>query len=44
VHIKADDATPMANAMLGVMHTLGMDDLKSFGDSTGSLALPTNAN
>jgi len=24
----------MANAMLSVMHTLGMNDLQSFGDST----------
>ena len=44
VHVKADDATPMANAMLGVIHTLGMDDVKTFGDSTGTLALPTHAN
>jgi hypothetical protein len=39
VHIKAEDGTPMANAMLTAMHKLGMDDLKSFGDSTGALAL-----
>ena len=44
VHVKADDATPMANAMLGVIHTLGMDDVKTFGDSTGTLAMPSNAN
>lgn len=25
----------MANAMLSLMHKLGMDDLQSFGDSTG---------
>ncbi len=35
VHLKAPDGTPMANAMLGLMHRLGMDDLESFGDSTG---------
>jgi hypothetical protein len=29
----------MANAMLSVMHKLGLDDVKSFGDSTGELAL-----
>ena len=27
------DGTPMANAMLTVLHSLGMDDMKSFGDS-----------
>jgi hypothetical protein len=39
VHIKAPDGTPMANAMLSMMHKLGMDDVKSFGDSTGDLSL-----
>lgn len=39
LHLKAPDGTPMANAMLAVMHSLGMDDVKSFGDSTGSLTL-----
>ncbi|MEP6618872.1 MAG: DUF1552 domain-containing protein [bacterium] len=39
LHLKAPDGTPMANAMLSVMHTLGMDDVKSFGDSTGALTL-----
>jgi hypothetical protein len=34
LHLKAPDSTPMANAMLSVMHTLGMNDLQSFGDST----------
>ena len=34
LHLKAPDGTPMANAMLSVMHTLGMNDMKSFGDST----------
>jgi hypothetical protein len=38
-HLKADDGTPMANVMLTVMHRLGMDDLKTFGDSTGEFAL-----
>jgi hypothetical protein len=38
VHIKAADDTPMANVMLSVMHKLGMDDLKSFGDSTGEFS------
>lgn len=39
MHIKAADETPMANAMLSVMHSLGMDEHKSFGDSTGVLSL-----
>jgi hypothetical protein len=40
-HIKAADGTPMANALLTVAQTLGMDDLKSFGDSTGALSVTT---
>lgn len=39
VHIKAADNTPMANVMLTMMHRLGMDDVKSFGDSTGEFVL-----
>jgi hypothetical protein len=39
LHLKAPDATPMANAMLELLHGLGMDDLPSFGDSTGAFAL-----
>jgi Protein of unknown function (DUF1552) len=42
-HIKAPDGTPMANALLTVAHTLGMDDMKSFGDSTGLLPVAANA-
>jgi len=38
-HIQAADGTPMANAMLSLLHGLGMDDLESFGDSTGALSL-----
>ena len=38
-HIKAPDGTPMANALLSVMHTLGMNDVKQFGDSTDALNL-----
>jgi hypothetical protein len=43
VHVKAPDGTPMANALLSVMHTLGMDDMKSFGDSTGTFSFAANA-
>jgi len=39
LHLKAPDGTPMANAMLALLHRLGLDDLKSFGDSTGEFAL-----
>jgi uncharacterized protein DUF1552 len=39
LHLKAPDGMPMANAMLTALHKLGMDDLTSFGDSTGEFAL-----
>ena len=42
VHIKAPDGTPMANSMLTMLHMLGRDDLKSFGDSSGELDLNTS--
>jgi len=29
----------MANVMLSAMQKLGMDDVKTFGDSTGAFAL-----
>jgi hypothetical protein len=38
LHLKAPDGMPMANAMLTAMHLLGMDEVKSFGDSTGEFA------
>ena len=38
-HIKAPDGTPMANVMLSLMHGLGMDDMKTFGDSTGEFTV-----
>ena len=38
LHLKAPDGTPMANAMLSLMHRLGLDNT-SFGDSTGEFAL-----
>jgi hypothetical protein len=38
LHVKAADDTPMANVMLTMMHRLGMDDVKSFGDSTGEFS------
>jgi len=39
IHVRAADGTPMANAFLPLIHMLGLDDVKSFGDSTGSLDL-----
>jgi hypothetical protein len=39
VHIKAPDGTPMASAMLTMLHALGRTDLASFGDSNGELDL-----
>jgi len=39
VHIKAPDGTPMANAMLTVLHNFGCSDMGSFGDSTDDMAL-----
>jgi hypothetical protein len=38
MHVKAADGTPLANAMLTVAQTLGLD-MSSFGDSTGALDL-----
>ena len=38
VHIKAPNDTPMANVMLTLMHNLGMDQITSFGDSTGEFS------
>jgi hypothetical protein len=38
-HLKAADGTPMANAMLSALHTLGVDDVETFGDSTGEFPL-----
>ncbi len=39
VHVKAPDGTPMANAMLTLLHKLGFDDMESFGNSTGEFSL-----
>ncbi|HUH14155.1 MAG TPA: DUF1552 domain-containing protein [Longimicrobiales bacterium] len=43
VHLKAPDGTPMANAMLTLIHKLGMDDMEAFGDSTGDLSFSAPA-
>src|SRR5262245_19414542 len=39
VHLKAADGTPMANVMLTLLNELGLDDMKQFGDSTGTFSL-----
>jgi hypothetical protein len=39
LHVKTADGTPMANVMLTVLRRLGLDDLESFGDSTGEVAI-----
>jgi hypothetical protein len=39
LHVRAADGTPMANAMLGALHRIGLEELESFGDSTGVLDL-----
>ncbi len=42
-HIKAADGTPMANAMLTLLKGLGLEEMTSFGDSTGELSLTQSA-
>jgi hypothetical protein len=37
-HLRAPEGTPMANALLTVMHKLGVD-IDTIGDSTGTLSL-----
>jgi hypothetical protein len=39
VHLKAPDGTPMANVMLSLLHKLGLDNMESFGDSTGDFSM-----
>ncbi len=39
LHIKTADGTPMANVMLSMLHMLGLEDFKSFGDSTEAMDL-----
>ena len=38
VHQRAPNGTPLSNVMLGLLHTLGLDDLQSFGDSDGTFS------
>ena len=39
LHYKAQDGTPSANMFLTLLHRIGMDDVESFGDSTGELEI-----
>jgi len=43
LHLKAADGTPMANVMLTLMHQLGLDDVQTFGDSTGEFSFAAPA-
>ena len=38
VHVRANSGTPLSNVMLSLLHTLGLDDLESFGDSEGTFS------
>jgi len=38
VHLKAKNGTPLSNVMLSLLHTLGHDDLQTFGDSEGTFS------
>jgi hypothetical protein len=39
VHLRAPNATPLANVMLAMLHALGLADLERFGDSDGVFEL-----
>ncbi len=43
LHLRAAPGTPMANVMLSLMHRLGMDDMTSFGNSTGAFSFAETA-
>ena len=38
-HVRAQPGTPMANVMLDLLHKLGVDDIESFGNSTGTFSV-----
>src|SRR5262249_41220670 len=38
-HYNAPNQTPLADVMLGILHALGMNDVKSFGDSEAAFGL-----
>ena len=39
LHLKAPDGTPMADVFLSLLHKLGVEDMKSFGDSVAPFSL-----
>ena len=39
LHLRAPKGTPMANAFVSLMQSIGHDDLHAFGDSTGEFPL-----
>jgi hypothetical protein len=39
LHYRAAAGTPMANALLTVLHRLGVDEVERIGDSTGEIAI-----
>lgn len=41
LHLRAPNGTPMANAFVSALHGLGLDEIKSFGDSNGVFDLNT---
>ena len=43
LHLRAAPGTPMANVMLSLMHRLGMEDMTSFGNSTGAFSFAETA-
>ncbi|WP_419162447.1 DUF1552 domain-containing protein [Candidatus Palauibacter sp.] len=43
LHLRAAPGTPMANVMLSLMHRLGLDDMTSFGNSTGAFSFTGTA-
>ena len=43
LHMRAAPGTPMANVMLSLMHRLGLDDMTSFGNSTGAFSFTGTA-
>jgi hypothetical protein len=43
LHLKAADATPMANVHLSLLKHLGLEDVNSFGDSAGEFSFRQSA-
>ena len=39
LHLRAPDGTPMANAFVSLMQSIGHENLRQFGDSTGEFPL-----